>query len=68
VSFELDEATLPALAPFVGVDRIVWGSDYPHADSTFPGALTELRTTIASLPPETQQRILSTNAAALYGL
>jgi predicted TIM-barrel fold metal-dependent hydrolase len=66
VSFEIDEATLPALAPFVGVDRIVWGSDYPHADSTFPGALDELRATIASLPPESQQRILSTNAATLY--
>jgi uncharacterized protein len=68
VSFEIDEATLPALAPFVGVDRIVWGSDYPHADSTFPGALDELRATIAPLPAEHQQRILSTNAATLYAL
>jgi uncharacterized protein len=68
VSFEIDEATLPALAPFVGIDRIVWGSDYPHADSTFPGALDELRATIASLPRESQQRILSTNAATLYAL
>ena len=42
VSFEIDETTLPALVPFVGADRIVWGSDYPHADSTFPGALDEL--------------------------
>ena len=49
ISFEIDEATLPALAPFVGDDRIVWGSDYPHADSTFPGALAELRQTIAPL-------------------
>jgi predicted TIM-barrel fold metal-dependent hydrolase len=68
VSFEIDEATLPALAPFVGVDRIVWGSDYPHADSTFPGALDELRATIASLPSESRQRILSKNAATLYAL
>jgi predicted TIM-barrel fold metal-dependent hydrolase len=68
VSFEIDEATLPALAPFVGIDRIVWGSDYPHADSTFPGALDELRATIASLPPDAQRRILSTNAATLYDL
>jgi predicted TIM-barrel fold metal-dependent hydrolase len=59
---------LPVLVPFVGVDRIVWGSDYPHADSTFPGALDELRTTIASLRAEEQQRILSANAAALYAL
>jgi predicted TIM-barrel fold metal-dependent hydrolase len=68
VSFEIDEATLPVLAPFVGVDRIVWGSDYPHADSTFPGAVEELRTTIAPLPSAHQQRILSANAAALYAL
>jgi predicted TIM-barrel fold metal-dependent hydrolase len=68
VSFEIDEATLGVLAPFVGVDRIVWGSDYPHADSTFPGALDELRSTIASLPDDAQRRILSTNAATLYGI
>jgi predicted TIM-barrel fold metal-dependent hydrolase len=68
VSFEIDEATLPVLAPFVGVDRIVWGSDYPHADSTFPGALDELRATIAPLPSEQRARILSANAAALYEL
>jgi predicted TIM-barrel fold metal-dependent hydrolase len=68
VSFEIDEATLPVLAPFVGVERIVWGSDYPHADSTFPGALDEMRATIAALPLDQQQRILSTNAAELYAL
>ncbi len=68
VSFEIDEATLAALVPFVGADRIVWGSDYPHADSTFPGALDELRATIAPLPEVQQRRILSANAAALYAL
>lgn len=68
VSFEIDEATLPALAPFVGTDRIVWGSDYPHADSTFPGALDELRSSIAPLAADDQARILSGNAAALYAL
>ena len=39
ISFEVDEQTLPALVPFVGPDRIVWGSDYPHHDATFPGAV-----------------------------
>lgn len=68
VSFEIDEATLAALTPFVGAERIVWGSDYPHADSTFPGAIDELRATIAPLPADEQERILSTNAARLYGL
>ena len=68
VSFEIDEPTLPVLAPFVGVERIVWGSDYPHADSTFPGAVDALRATIASLPVQAQDRILGANAAELYGL
>jgi len=68
VSFEGDERTLPVLAPVLGADRIVWGSDYPHADSTFPGAAAALRQTIAPLDADAQARILSRNAAALYGL
>jgi predicted TIM-barrel fold metal-dependent hydrolase len=68
VSFEGDEHTLPVLAPFVGADRIVWGSDYPHADSTFPGATAALRETITPLAPDVQARILGTNAATLYRL
>jgi predicted TIM-barrel fold metal-dependent hydrolase len=68
VSFELDEATLPGLASHIGAERIVWGSDYPHADSTFPGAIEELQATIAPLSSEIQARILGANAAALYGL
>jgi len=68
VSFEIDEGTLPVLAPFLGDDRIVWGSDYPHADSTFPGAVTELERTLAPLDEDSRQRVLGANAAALYGL
>ena len=68
VSFEGDERTLPVLAPFVGEDRIVWGSDYPHADSTFPGAAAALRASVASLDAGVRAQILGANAAALYGL
>ncbi len=68
ISFEIDEPLLPVLAPSVGVDRIVWGSDYPHADSTFPGAVKELRDTIAPLPEDARARILALNGRALYGL
>jgi predicted TIM-barrel fold metal-dependent hydrolase len=68
ISFEIDERTLADLAPHVGADRIVWGSDYPHADSTFPGAVDALRATIAPLADETRVRILGTNAADLYGI
>jgi len=68
ISYEVDEATLPALAPFIGLERIVWGSDYPHHDATFPGAVDKLRRTIAPMTPEAQALVLGANAAELYRL
>jgi predicted TIM-barrel fold metal-dependent hydrolase len=68
ISFEIDEPTLPALAPIIGADRILWGSDYPHHDSTFPGAVDKLRATIAPLGAREQDQVLGTNALACYGM
>jgi len=68
ISFEVGERTLPALVPFVGADRIVWGSDYPHHDATFPGAVEALRWTIAPCLPGVQARVLGLNAGTLFRL
>jgi predicted TIM-barrel fold metal-dependent hydrolase len=68
ISYEIDEATLAAHAPLLGPDRIVWGSDYPHHDATFPGAVRTLRKTLAPLDMDTQARILGANAGELYRL
>jgi len=68
ISFEVDEQTLPALAPFIADEHIVWGSDYPHHDATFPGAVDALRKTISPLPAAAQARVLGANAAELYRL
>lgn len=68
ISFEIDETTLPALVPHLGPERIVWGSDYPHHDATFPGAVATLRSTIASLDASVQHAILGGNARRLYRL
>jgi uncharacterized protein len=68
ISFEVDEHTLPALAPFVGEDRIVWGSDYPHHDATFPGAVEAIRATVAPCTTAVQVRVLGLNARRLYRL
>ncbi len=68
ISFEVGERTLPALAPFVGTERIVWGSDYPHHDATFPGAVDALRATLAPCPTATQARVLGLNARGIYRL
>ncbi len=68
ISFEVDEHTLPALVPFVGRDRIVWGSDYPHHDATFPGAVDTMRATVAPCTTATQVHVLGLNARRLYRL
>jgi predicted TIM-barrel fold metal-dependent hydrolase len=68
ISFEVGEHTLPALVPFIGRERIVWGSDYPHHDATFPGAVDAIRATVASCATATQARVLGLNARTLYRL
>jgi len=68
ISFEVDEHTLPVLLPFVGQDRVVWGSDYPHHDATFPGAVDALRATVAPCPTAAQVHVLGLNARRIYRL
>ena len=68
VSFDPDETTLPLLAPVIGEDRIVWASDYPHLDATYPGVVRELEEQLARLPPAAREKVRGGNAARLYGL
>ena len=68
ISFEVDEHTLPAMVGFLGDEGIVWGSDYPHHDATFPGATRAIRRTVAPCSTATQVKVLGLNARRLYGL
>lgn len=70
ISFDADESTIPftATSPYVGADRIVWATDYPHPDSKIPGITKELADTIAPLPEDQQQLIAGANCRALYGI
>jgi predicted TIM-barrel fold metal-dependent hydrolase len=51
----------------IGVDRIMWGSDYPHLEGTGPFTREALRYTFSDVPPEEVAAILGGNAAAVYG-
>jgi predicted TIM-barrel fold metal-dependent hydrolase len=48
-------------------DSVVFASDYPHADGTFPGSTTSLLETDA-LDDAARRRVLADNARQLYGL
>lgn len=70
ISFDADESTLAFTAdsPLCGADRIVWASDYPHADAVFPGVTKALVKGMAKLRPEQRRAIAGENARALYGI
>ncbi|MCH8087392.1 MAG: amidohydrolase family protein, partial [Chloroflexi bacterium] len=62
-----DESTAAHTVEFVGQDRFLWGSDYPHTEGDV-GALGELKENIRSLSDEARDMILGANAIELYGL
>jgi predicted TIM-barrel fold metal-dependent hydrolase len=51
----------------IGVDRIMWGTDYPHHEGTWPHTTLALRWLFADLPEHEVRKMTSENAAALYG-
>jgi predicted TIM-barrel fold metal-dependent hydrolase len=51
----------------VGVDRIMWGADYPHKESSYPFSREALRTAFAGVPTDEVAMMVGANAAALYG-
>lgn len=51
----------------VGVDRIMWGSDYPHKEASSPYSREAIALAFAGVPKDEAEKMLSLNAAALYG-
>ena len=51
----------------IGLDRFMWGSDYPHDEGTHPYTREHLRSLFADTDPAELQQLLAGNAAALYG-
>ena len=50
-----------------GVDCLMWGSDYPHDEGTFPHSREVIARTFKDTPDEETRKIVGGNAAALYG-
>ena len=50
----------------IGVDNMMWGSDYPHSESTFPQSQQILRDILAGVPASEQAKIAGGNTARLY--
>jgi predicted TIM-barrel fold metal-dependent hydrolase len=62
VSMEADElAGLRWMIEKDLLDCILWGSDYPHFDCTYPGAYTTASETFAAADPTAASRIVCDN-------
>ena len=51
----------------IGLDKLMWGSDYPHRESSYPYTKEHLRLTFEDIPPDEIEQIVTLNTAALYG-
>jgi uncharacterized protein len=51
----------------VGVENVMWGSDYPHPDGIFPDSQAYLQAELGHLPERIRRKIVCENAARLYG-
>jgi predicted TIM-barrel fold metal-dependent hydrolase len=50
----------------IGLDRFMWGSDYPHDEGTHPYTREHLRSRFSDVDPGQLKMFLSENAAQLY--
>jgi predicted TIM-barrel fold metal-dependent hydrolase len=51
----------------IGVDRVMWGSDFPHPDGVWPDSREYVQREMGHLPAGVRRKIVCENAARLYG-
>jgi predicted TIM-barrel fold metal-dependent hydrolase len=51
----------------VGVDRILWGNDYPHYEGCYPYSRENMRFAFSDIDEREVRMMLGENAAKLYG-
>ncbi len=51
----------------IGVDNMVWGNDFPHAESTWPHSMALLERVVDGVPSDEVAKMVGLNAARCYG-
>lgn len=52
----------------IGLDKLMFGTDFPHLESTWPNTKDYIRATLDDIPVEEARAILGENAINFYGL
>jgi predicted TIM-barrel fold metal-dependent hydrolase len=50
----------------IGIDNIMWESDFPHVASYYPRSWQEVNRVLDGVPPEDRRKLLYENAIRLY--
>ncbi len=64
----IDDLPGVMLREYIGVDRIMWSSDFPHLDSSWPESQQFLNKHLAGVPAEESRLIVAENCVRLYNL
>jgi predicted TIM-barrel fold metal-dependent hydrolase len=51
----------------IGVDNLMWGSDYPHIEGSWPHTEAKLKEGFAEVPRDEVERMVGANAIATFG-
>jgi hypothetical protein len=57
-----------SLRKSIGVDRFLFGMDYPHPEGTWPNTAEWLRTSFGDVPEDELRLLLGGNALNIYSL
>ncbi|HEX2171424.1 MAG TPA: amidohydrolase family protein [Dehalococcoidia bacterium] len=66
-TFQIDKVGL-RLLDVMGADKVMWASDYPHPDSTWPDSQKAIAEQFAGVSEENRRKVLHDNAKSLYGI
>ena len=67
VTFQ-DDYSVKHVKGGLALDRVMWATDFPHGDGTYPRSREIVADVTEGMTPEVRRRVVHDNAAALYAL
>ena len=68
VTFWFEEVGPKLLLETLGVDKVLFETDFPHPTSLYPGVQDHIMETLGGYDHTTRKKVLETNAVNLYKL
>jgi predicted TIM-barrel fold metal-dependent hydrolase len=56
------------LRDLIGVDKLIWATDFPHQESEYPHSHTVVEKNFAGVPAEETYRMVAGNVIAFFHL